>query len=161
MEPLATLLGDFEPQCVVELGRTGLDAEWARPAGLEGSSVVLLDDRAGLAAQPARLAAELDGLVAPVDVFVDHATADVRLTVRVLEVALGRLAPGGAYVVHGVLPSDVVLDLVFASVMSPELIDGVSVLPTLVVIRRGSAEPSPVSVRLDDLRSDPFEVIPR
>jgi hypothetical protein len=160
MNPLATLLGDLEPHCLVEIG-DDLDASWARPASLSTARIVRLEDRAGLADDPERLASEFDALDTPVEVFVDHATDDVGATLRVLEVLLGRLIAGGVYVVHGLLPTDVVLDLMFASVVSPELIDGVSLESSMVAIHRGSAHPRSARVTLAQIRSDPFGVIPR
>ena len=161
MEPYATLLGDLEPHSLVELGRPDPDRDWVRPESLAAAQVVQLDDRDGLVANPDRLAAQLDAVGAPVDVLIDHATDDAAATLRIFEVAFARLASGGVHVVLGPLRSDVVLDLMLVSLVRPELIDGVTVMPSMVVIHRGAADPEPTLVRLADLRSDPFGVVVR
>ncbi len=161
MELLATLLGDLEPNCLVEIGGPAEDATWAPPGDDVTALVVRLHDRAGLVRHPERLDSELDALELPLDVLVDHATDDVGSTMQIFEMAFGRLTPEGTYVVDGSLPSSVVLDLMMASVASAEWVERVSVVPEGVIIRRGSAAPRSERLRLADLRSDPFGIAVR
>lgn len=161
MELLSTLLSDLEPNCLVEIGGNLDDATWAPLAAFAAARVVRFEDRAHLVQHPEHLASELEALDTPFEAIVDHATDDVGATLRILEVTFGRLTPGGVYIVHGTLPSDVVLDLMFASAVSPQIVDGVSLTPSAVVLRRGEIDPGPALVTVADLRSDPFGVIPR
>jgi hypothetical protein len=154
------LLADFEPTCVVELGRARADDAPAELEDLRGARNVRLSDRGELVRDPRALAAALDS-AAPFDVVIDHASDDPAITVALFELIFGRLSAEGLYVIDGSVEPDLLLDLMLGSVGSPSLVDCVGYAPPLVVVRRGREGPSRHPVALGDLRSDPYGVVSR
>ena len=159
MQPLADILSDFEPQRILELGRDRRGRAWSQSPAFVEASVVDRSDRERWARQPEQLLPELEQLDSPLDLVIDHATDDAEATVGFIEVFFGRLAPGGRYVVDGSLPSEVVLELMLATVVSPDVIDSVAVTSSRFVLHRGLREPSPDRLRLAELYSDPLGII--
>jgi hypothetical protein len=156
MEPFDPIhSADFEPHLVLELSDGPVPSAPAYPH----AEVVRLDDRAAWGSRLDSLAEELERLVSPIDLVLDHAAAGPSLTVAIFEVVFARLAPGAPYVIDGPLPSSVILQLMFGSVVSPDLIDTVSTTGLSTVVRRGPREPSSDRLALRDLSSDPFGII--
>jgi hypothetical protein len=116
-------------------------------------------ERERWAEAPERLGTELTSLEVPLDLVVDHTTDDAAMTVGVFEVVFGRLPPGGVYVIDGVLPSAVVLELMFASVVSPDVVDSVTLTPGALMMARGPRDASAERLRMGELTSDPFGLI--
>jgi hypothetical protein len=161
MDLPATIIGDFEPECLVVIGRNRGAPPWVPPAAFANARVVRIEDRDRAVAYPEQLALDLDS-VGQFDVVVDveHSIGELGATMQIFEITFGRLDPDGIYIVHGSLPSVTVLDLMLASVASPAVVDSVCLDPDYVVVRRGPAASRP-KVRLGDLRSDPFGVASR
>jgi hypothetical protein len=159
MEAFAAILTDLDPQHVLELGRDHAGEVWSAVPPLADSQVVHLDERARWADEPAALASELASRDVAFDLVIDHATDVVASTVGVFEVGLGWVAPAGLYVIDAMLPRPVVLELMFASVASPEVIESVALTAAGVVVRRGVADPVFDRLRLTDLTSDPFGIV--
>ncbi len=153
------LLDDVDPTCLVEIGNDSGEPHWVVPVELAEVPVVPLEDRAGLVEHPERLAAVVED-AGSFAVVVDHARDDAS-AMHLFEVIFGRLAPGGLYVVHGDLPSGVVLDLMLASVVSPAIVDSVAFIDSCVVIRRGGAPVTADRVDVSALRSDPYGIASR
>ena len=157
MEPFDLIhSADFAPRVVLELSDGPLPSAPAYP----DAETVRLDDREGWGSRPDSLGEELDRLLSPIDLVLDHAADGPGLTVAtIFEVVFARRAPGAPYVIDGVLPSSVILELMFGSVVSPDLIDTVSTTVRSTVVRRGPRDPSTDRVALREVSSDPFGII--
>jgi hypothetical protein len=159
MDPLADILTDFEPLRVLELGRDRRGRAWSQSPALVEASVVDRADRQHGARQSEKLGSELEQLDSPLDLVIDHATDDAEVTMGFIEVVFGRLAPDGRYVVDGSLPSEVVIELMLATVVSPDVIASVTLTSSRLVLQRGPRVPSTDRLRLSDLYSDPLGII--
>jgi hypothetical protein len=158
MPPLSSIIAEYQPQGVLEVGRDRHGVSWAAIPDLVEARVVDIPDREPWVAYPEALASELAGLDVPLQLVIDHAFAGPATASSFIEVLLGRLSPGGRYVVDGVLPADALLQLMLTTVRSPDVVEQVDLLPRTTVLTRGSRVEWSEPIRLDELTTDPFGI---
>jgi hypothetical protein len=159
MQKLSPILADRRPRGVLELGRDRVDGPWSATPDLVDARIVEAPD--GDATAALERVAQLDAERVPLDLVIDHCADEADTVTRAFEMLFGRMHPSGLYVMEGSLSFDTVMELMLATVTSPELVDRVEMTSGCLVLERGSRPPSPEPVSLRDITSDPFSVIAR
>jgi hypothetical protein len=157
MQQLSSILAHRQPQGVLELGRDRDDASWSATPDLVGARIAESADRDMQGALDVVSAWEADGV--PLDLVIDHPAGEPERARQAFELFFGRMAGSGLYVIDGSLPASLVLELMLAAVVSPDLVDRVELTSACIVVERGSRPATPDAIRVRDITTDPFGVI--